>query len=162
MNPPDDRLESRPATPDAGVAVRRAGPDDAPAIATLLAELGYPFDASVIAERFARLTNPTDAVLLAMRGSEAIGLATLHATPVLHRPTSVGRITSLVVSATVRGQGTGRALMAAAEALLRDNGCALIEVTSNRSRTEAHAFYERLGYTATSFRFAKTVQSTDG
>jgi hypothetical protein len=30
-------------------------------------------------------------------------------------------------------------------------------VTSNKARTDAHAFYERLGYTATSVRFAKKV-----
>ena len=35
-----------------------------------------------------------------------------------------------------------------------------LEVTSNRARTDAHAFYERLGYVATSFRFAKTSSST--
>ncbi len=146
MRPPDDRLE-----------IRIARPEDAALIAPLLAQLGYPFDPATIAARFEGLTRAGDAALLAMRGDTAIGFASLHATPVLHRPSSVGRVTSLVVAEEARGQGVGRALMAEAERLLTARGCALIEVTSNRTRTEAHAFYERLGYTATSYRFAKTV-----
>ena len=146
MKPPDEKLE-----------VRRAGPEDAALIAPLLSQLGYPVEAATVAERFAGLTSVGDTALLAMRGAAAIGLATLHATPVLHRPASVGRVTSLVVAEDMRGQGVGRALMTEAERILTERGCGLIEVTSNRSRTEAHAFYEKLGYVATSFRFAKTV-----
>ena len=139
------------------VEIREAGPEDSALIAPLLSELGYPVDPRDVAHRFAGLTSAGDTALLAMRGAEAIGLATLHATPVLHRPAAVGRVTSLVVADAARGQGVGRALMAEAERILAARGCRLVEVTSNRSRTEAHAFYERLGYVATSFRFAKTV-----
>jgi len=147
MRPRDDHLE-----------IRSAGPDDAVLIAPLLAQLGYTWEPAAIAARFAGLTSAGDTVLLALRGGAAIGLATLHATPVLHRPTSVGRVTSLVVADGARGQGVGRALMAEAERILTARGCGLIEVTSNRTRTDAHAFYEKLGYVATSFRFAKTIK----
>ena len=140
------------------VEIRHAGPDDAALIAPLLSQLGYPVEPAAVAARFAGLTNVGDAALLAIRGGDALGCATLHATPVLHRPASVGRITSLVVAEGARGQGIGRALMAEAERVLTERGCGLIEVTSNRTRTEAHAFYEKLGYVATSFRFAKTIE----
>jgi GNAT superfamily N-acetyltransferase len=51
------------------------------------------------------------------------------------------------VTAAMRGQGLGAALMADAEARARAAGCSLIQLTSNRSRAAAHRFYERLGFT---------------
>ena len=140
------------------VEIRKATAADSALIAPLLSQLGYPADPHDVADRFAGLTSSGDTALLAMRNGEAIGFASVHATPVLHRPAPVGRVTSLVVADGVRGQGVGRALMSEAERLLAERGCGLIEVTSNRSRTEAHAFYEKLGYVATSFRFAKTLE----
>jgi GNAT superfamily N-acetyltransferase len=38
-------------------------------------------------------------------------------------------------------------LLAAAEDLARQWGCLTMEVTSARARTDAHAFYQTLGYT---------------
>jgi len=139
------------------LVVRDATPEDAPALAALLAELGYPTPPDVVAARLAALVGAGDRALVAVDGSEALGLLTVHVTPVLHRPTAVGRLTALVVAERARGRGVGRALVAAGERALAARGCALIEVTSNRRRTDAHAFYERLGYTGTSLRFAKTL-----
>jgi hypothetical protein len=45
-----------------------------------------------------------------------------------------------------RRTGTGRALLDAAEVLAGEWGCLLIEVTSRRSRADAHAFYRSQGY----------------
>ena len=64
----------------------------------------------------------------------------------------------LVVAERERGKGTGAALVAAVEARLKAAGCGLVEVTSNRKRQRAHAFYERLGYERTSYRFGKQLQ----
>ncbi len=84
-----------------------------------------------------------------------LGAITLHRTVVLHRPKPVGRITSLVVDPSVRGQGLGRALVLAAEEAVVQAGCGLLEVTSHQRRTDAHSFYRHLAYEQTSFRFAK-------
>ena len=64
----------------------------------------------------------------------------------------------LAVAEALRGQGIGAALVAEAEKRLAAKGCGLVEVTSNRKRLRAHAFYERLGYERTSYRFAKLLQ----
>jgi GNAT superfamily N-acetyltransferase len=64
----------------------------------------------------------------------------------------------LVVAESERGGGVGTLLVAAAEERLRALGCGLIEVTSNMKRMRAHAFYERLGFERTSYRFGKTLQ----
>lgn len=47
-----------------------------------------------------------------------------------------------------RGEGIGAALMAHVEAEARRRGAVRVQLTSNRVRTRAHAFYERLGFEA--------------
>jgi GNAT superfamily N-acetyltransferase len=137
------------------VIVRNATSADAAAIAALIGELGYP---SAAAEDVARRID----VLLAQGEpplvAEADGLAgvvTWHVTPVLHRPGPVGRVTMLVVSERERGRGIGKALVREAETRMRERGCVMIEVTSNVRREDAHAFYGKLGYDRTSYRFSK-------
>jgi GNAT superfamily N-acetyltransferase len=84
-------------------------------------------------------------------------LLTVHITPVLYRPTSVGRLTALVVAKQERGKGIGRALVDAAEQFFAERGCKLVEVTSNLRLADTHSFYKRLGYEATSLRFKKSL-----
>ena len=137
--------------------IRAARVEDAPAIAVMLGELGYPADADTVAQRLAMLESAGDDVIVAVRGGVPVAVVSMHVTPVLHGPAPVGRLTAVVVSERVRGQGVGRAIVEAAEQMLADRGCEFIELTSNRRRTDAHAFYERLGYDASSFRFRKPV-----
>lgn len=144
------------------VRVREAVAEDVPALAELLGQLGHPVAPAVLAERLRRFHTAGELALVAARGGEVVGLVTVHVTPVLHRPTAVGRLTALVVAEGARGGGVGRALVAAAEERLAARGCALVEVTSNRRRTDAHAFYERLGYEVTSLRFWKRLDSAGG
>jgi GNAT superfamily N-acetyltransferase len=132
--------------------IRDAAPDDAPAIAALIAALGYDVSEAEVRARLA------DAGALVADQEGVIGVLTTNVMTVLHRPRPVGRISMLVVAEAARGRGIGAALVAAAERQLRDRGCGLIEVTSNARRERAHAFYERLGYERTSFRFARTLQ----
>lgn len=137
--------------------IRTARPDDAPVLAELLEELGFPATAEVVALRLDGLARAGETVLVGTRGAEVLGFLTLHVTPVLHRPTPVGRMTALVVTGRARKQGLGRELVAAAERQFSRAGCALVEVTSHHKHTGAHAFYERLGYTRTSHRFGKVL-----
>ena len=144
-------------TADDPSVIRAARKADAPALAALLAELGFPAPPDVVAARLDVVTGAGEAVLVSARGAEVLGLVTIHVMHVLHRPTPVGRITALVVAPRARGRGAGRALVEAAERLLAARGCALVEVTSNRDLTDTHAFYERLGYEVTSVRFRKLL-----
>jgi len=50
------------------------------------------------------------------------------------------------VAAAQRGQGIGAAMMRHAVELARARGCALVQLTSDKSRTRAHDFYARLGF----------------
>jgi GNAT superfamily N-acetyltransferase len=143
------------------IEIRAADLHDAPAMSELLSELGFPSSAAVVSERLEALSADGESTLVAVRGGEVIGLLTLHITPVLHRPTPVGRLTALVVTARERGKGVGRLLVNAAEQFFATRGCELVEVTSNLRLTDAHSFYRRLGYEATSVRFKKSLSELD-
>ena len=132
----------------APVTIRSAALSDAPRIAELLTELGYPADADTVRKRLTYwLPDQASRVLVADLDGRVAGCISLHAIPYLERTGRWLRIESLVVEADCRLGGAGRALVDAAELLARQWGCVLIEVTSKRSRTDAHAFYRRLGFT---------------
>ena len=92
--------------------------------------------------------------LVAELDGRVVGCLATSIMHVLHRPRPVGRISMMVVEEGLRSQGIGAELVRAAEAWLKQQGCGMIEVTSNVKRTDAHRFYERLGYERTSWRFA--------
>ena len=137
--------------------IRPARPTDAAALSALLAELGFPADETTTEQRLRALEHAGETVLVAAVDDIPSGFASVHATPVLHRPTAVGRITALLVTSSMRGHGLGRALVEAAEDWSRQRGCGLIEVTCNLRLTSAHAFYQHLGFEITSARFAKQL-----
>ena len=148
--------------PDDRPAVRSATVHDAPELARLLTMLGHPTDVAQIVAHWDEWSARGDAAIVADAGDGTLaGVATLHRMRVLHRPRPVGRITALVVDERVRGRGIGGTLVAAAERTLAGAGCGLLEITSNVRRTDAHAFYERLGYQRTSFRFMKVLASDE-
>jgi predicted N-acetyltransferase YhbS len=96
-------------------------------------------------------------VLVAERDGDVIGCLSTSVMRVLHRPAPVGRISMMVVDEALRGRGIGAGLVSAAEQALAEQGCYMVEVTSHLRRTEAHRFYERLGYERTSVRLAKEL-----
>ena len=140
------------------ICVRNATADDAEAIQGLIDQLGYSVTPADVGTRLAVMEAAGQAVLVAESDGKLIGCASTSTMIVLHRPAPVGRISMMVVDEGSRGKGIGAQLAAAAERLLADKGCQLVEVTSNLRRTDAHAFWERLGYERTSARFAKQVR----
>ena len=50
------------------------------------------------------------------------------------------------VDASLRGQGIGEKMMKAVIEFARNRGCNLVQLSSNKARTGAHRFYERLGF----------------
>lgn len=63
------------------------------------------------------------------------------------RATRRAQVESVRVASDLRGQGFGALLMADAERRAREAGCGLLQRTTNRTRADAHRFYERLGFT---------------
>jgi GNAT superfamily N-acetyltransferase len=58
------------------------------------------------------------------------------------------QIEGVRVAASVRGQGVGGHMMQWAIEESRRRGCTLLQLTTHKSRTAAHRFYERLGFAA--------------
>jgi GNAT superfamily N-acetyltransferase len=57
-----------------------------------------------------------------------------------------GLIESVRIASDLRGQRLGEALIAHAVEACRSFGCRMVQLTSSKSRTDAHRFYERLGW----------------
>lgn len=68
------------------------------------------------------------------------------------------QIEGVRVAADLRGRGLGECLLADAENRAIEAGCTLLQFTTNRSRTDAHRFYERLGFTPTHIGYKKPLQ----
>jgi GNAT superfamily N-acetyltransferase len=140
----------------ASYVVRRAARHDVPAIVALIAadQLGATRDGGDLApyERAFAAIDADPAQLLVVVTDEAGAVAgTLQLTviPGLARRGALrAQIEAVRVREDLRGQGLGHALLAWAIEEARRRGCALVQLTSDKRRAEAHRFYGRLGFTA--------------
>ena len=148
--------EATPARP--AVTIRAATDADAPAMASLLAHLGYPADAAELPERLGRLRAEGDDAFVAEVDGAAVGLATVHARAVLHVARPVAQLTALVVPPEMRGRGVGRALVAEAEKWGRARGADRLVVTTALHRADAPLFYEALGFEHTGRRYVRRFE----
>lgn len=57
-----------------------------------------------------------------------------------------GQIEAVRVAGALRGQGIGGEMIDWAVAQCRARGCRMVQLTSDKSRSAAHRFYERLGW----------------
>ena len=147
---------------ESGVLIRPANFADAADVARLLDQLGYPATTGEVATRFGYwLSDPMSGILVAEAASRVVAVLSMHAIPDLKRTGRWLRIESLVVDESLRGTGIGRRLVEAAEAAARDWDCLAIEITSKRSRADAHAFYLRLGYADVCGRSGRLIKSLD-
>jgi N-acetylglutamate synthase-like GNAT family acetyltransferase len=142
-----------------GVVVREATAGDAPVLAPLLGELGYPADSAALTVRMQRmLAHDDQKILIAENDDGALGLLALHVFPVLAYDRDLAMIMALVVTERARGLGVGRQLVDRAEAIGKALGASRLMVTTHVRRADAHAFYERLGFEFTGRRYVRTLK----
>jgi len=122
--------------------------DDALQVAALAGELGYPSTPAQIGARFRATDGDPDSQIFVASDSDGRVRGWVqvlgHHLLVSEGTAEVG---GLVVDSRSRGRGIGRSLMAAAEAWTRERGYSQLMLRSNTIRTEAHRFYQKLGYT---------------
>jgi GNAT superfamily N-acetyltransferase len=127
--------------------VRAARLGDAPAIARLSRELGYPAGAAAVRGRLRGILGRDDqrVVVAESRGGSVCGWLQAHSNVAVESGLRV-EIVGLVVSAAVRRRGVGRRLVAVAETWAKEISSETVVVRSNAKRLESHAFYPALGY----------------
>ncbi|MCM1970909.1 GNAT family N-acetyltransferase [Streptomyces sp. G1] len=141
--------------------IRPVATDDIPAIVAMLADdpLGAqresPDDLSPYLAALERLSgDPNQILRVAERDGRVVGTLQLTIVPGLSRKGATRSIIEGVrIHADERGSGLGTQLIEWAIEESRRQGCSLVQLTSDASRTDAHRFYERLGFTASHVGF---------
>ncbi|MEJ3747762.1 GNAT family N-acetyltransferase [Actinomycetes bacterium KLBMP 9797] len=133
---------------------REAVAADLPAILQLLVDdqLGAGRDVAVVDARYERAfaeiaADPRNMLVVAEDGGEVVGCMQITYIPGLSRHGAErAQVEAVRIRADRRGHGTGAAFMMWAIDQARARGCAMVQLTSDNSRTDAHRFYTRLGF----------------
>jgi GNAT superfamily N-acetyltransferase len=141
--------------------IRAAVADDIPAIVAMLADdpLGAqresPEDLAPYLTALQRLADdPNQHLVVAVREGRVVGTLQLTIIPGLSRRGATRSIIEGVrIHADERGSGLGTQLIEWAIDTSRSEGCQLVQLTSDKSRVDAHRFYERLGFEASHLGF---------
>lgn len=141
-----------------GLSFRDARRDDLRAIVALLVDdalgrsrdtLGEGLDPGYLRAFEAIEADPNQRLVVAERGGVVVGTFQSSYLPGLSRRGMWrAQIESVRVARECRGLGIGEAMMRWAIAQARARGCGLVQLTTDKSRNDAHRFYARLGFVA--------------
>jgi GNAT superfamily N-acetyltransferase len=142
----------------ADVAIRPLTVSDSESTAALVTQLGYPTTPQQIASRLDTLiSDPDYALFAATHRQQVIGIVGARIGHALEFDQPYARLIGLAVDEPFRGSGVGKMLMQHIEVWAKGHGAVMLLLTSGSHRTEAHQFYERIGYARTGTRFAKQL-----
>lgn len=135
---------------------RNATPADLPFIIALIVEDSViqtnddPADAahSDYVDALAEITNdPNEEMIVVEDDGTPVGCFQLSYLPgLMRRGMKRGQIEVVHVAESHRNRGIGGDMMRWAIERCRENGCLMVQLTSNKKRLDAHRFYERLGF----------------
>ncbi|MFD2094337.1 GNAT family N-acetyltransferase [Blastococcus deserti] len=139
------------------LGLRRATAADLPALVALLADdpLGagredVDGDLSPYRRAFDLVdADPAHVLVVAVDAEVVVGTLQLSFLPGLARRGALrAQLEAVRVAAGARGRGVGAAMVAWALDEAGRRGAALVQLTTDKSRPDAHRFYERLGFVA--------------
>lgn len=147
------------------IAFREAARDDVAAIAALLADdvLGAERETPDLAPYFAAFDamaeEPHNLLLVGeLQGEIAACYQLSFLSGLSLAATRRAQIEAVRVARQHRGAGYGAALLADAEKRARAAGCALLQLTSNQTRTRAVEFYKAQGFVASHVGLKKPLR----
>lgn len=148
-----------------GLLFRMATPEDVPAIVAMLADdaLGATResvdDLTPYLEAFAVIDADPHQLLVVCEQDEAIaGTMQLSFIAGLSRKGATRALVEAVrIHRDARGTGLGTRMMEWAIDEARRRDCAMIQLTTDKTRADAHRFYERLGFEATHIGYKMTL-----
>ena len=141
------------------ITLRRATRDDLPAIVRLLIDdpLGRTRETASETDDFGPYetafaaidTSPAQLLVVATEGTEVVATMQLSFIPGLSRRGALrAQAEAVRVASSHRGRGLGAALFEWVIDEARRRGCRVAQLTTDKTRADAHRFYERLGFTA--------------
>jgi len=138
------------------LAFRQAVAEDLQKIVRLLADdflgqrredLSEPLNENYIKAFREIEADPNNELIVAELDGKVIGTLQLVVTPSLsYRGSKRSIVESVRVDSSLRGKGIGREMMLWAIERARQSGCISMHLTSHNDRTDAHRFYESLGF----------------
>ena len=136
--------------------IREADRGDLAAVIGLLADdvLGKARDFAVVDDAYetafaAIAADPRNVIIVADDDGEVVACMQLTYIPGLGRHGAERcQIEAVRVRSDRRGRGIGGQLTSWAIERARERGCGLVQLTSDKSRTDAHRFYARHGFVA--------------
>lgn len=141
------------------VQLRRADREDVAAIVDLLSadplgsrreRLAGDADLGIYVRAFETVdADEAQLLVVATADDEVVGTFQLSFIPGMSRRGALrAQLEAVRVHDGYRGQGLGGAMIRWAIAEARRRGCTLMQLTTDKARTDAHRFYERLGFIA--------------
>ncbi len=142
-----------------GPTLRRATEADLPAIVAMLADDGLgatredprlPLARGYLDAFAAISADPNQLLAVAELDGEVVGTLQISFLAGLsHQGAWRGQIEAVRVAAGQRGSGLGQRMIEWAVGQCRARGCRMVQLTTHKSRRDAHRFYDRLGFQAT-------------
>ena len=129
--------------------IRQAVESDAVSVKCLLEELeNRVFDQAIFDRIYTEYVEaPLTIMKIAVSSEiETVGFITCKGQSLLHHEGLVFEIQELIVTKAHQGRGVGRKLIEALRPELLRHGAISLEVTTNKRRKEAHAFYQSVGF----------------
>jgi len=146
-------------SPDATTLTLRAvREDELSLLADIVAELDgetRPVLEELRATWLAMQRHPDYVCYLAQRGELVVGTLSMIVFPVLsYRVVNEAIVETVVIRPAFRGQGLGRAMITAAMRLAAEKGAYKLALSSNLRRSDAHRFYEDMGFARHGYSFS--------